>query len=173
MNKNGFLIFVTIIALVLGGIMVFSPGKETSNKNESTSTYEKFEGFDIKGESVCKKDGKPIVYVISTTTCPHCIYIKDTFVKWGKDNSDKLDVQLWVFDGKSPDSADNLITDEIETSISNEAMQVYEKMNPDGTVPTFIFGCKYVRVGNGFEGENDLNKEVEAYNKIKEKILSE
>lgn len=169
-----FLIFIVIVGLVLGIILVSSPNKTSAptNNQSATTTNQnivgQFEGFSEYNYSIQKQDGKPVVYLFSTTTCPHCEWIKDTFDKWAKDHSDKIVAYHWQLD-----SGDNSITDTKETEAPQDAQDIYLKFNPEGTVPTFVFGGKYSRVGNGFESESDLNKEVEVYNKVLDKLLSQ
>ena len=64
------------------------------------------------------------------------------------------------------DTNDNTLTVEVETEIPEEHNAVYEQFNPGGSIPTFVFGCRYSRVGNGFEAEDDLDMEREAFDKI-------
>lgn len=115
------------------------------------------ETFDQKkGATICKEGGKPVVYLFSTTWCPHCTWVKDTF--------DKV-VAEYVKDGKIAayhwelDTNDNTLTSAKETSVPAEAQAVYQEFNPSGSIPTFVIGCKYFRVGNGHEAADDLTAE--------------
>jgi len=111
---------------------------------------------------VCKQDGKPIVYLFSTNTCPHCQWIKDTFDGWAKKNADKIVAYHWEVD-----SGDNTLTSAVETTVPADQQALYDEFSWDsgrnGYVPTFVFGCKYFRVGNGYESAKDLNAEVAEY----------
>ncbi|MEA3357223.1 MAG: thioredoxin family protein [Patescibacteria group bacterium] len=125
--------------------------------------YETFTEYDLE---VCKTDGKPEVYLFITSWCPHCTWISDTFDDWAKENADKITAYNWEVD-----TNDNSLTDEVETEIPEEHYAVYEKFNPQGSIPTFVFGCRYARVGNGYESEDNLTKEVESFNKILDEII--
>ncbi len=125
-----------------------------------------FETFTEYDEDICKEDGKPVVYLFSTTWCPHCEWIKDTFDSWAKDNSDKISAYHWELD-----TMDNSLTDAVESEVPEDANAVYEAFNPEGSIPTFVFGCKYGRVGNGYEAEDDLDKEAETFDNVLEQIL--
>lgn len=163
-NSGIFIIFVVVAGLILGAILVSSPGTTSAPSDSEKSAVQstgQYETFETSSDEVCKVDGKPVVYLFSTTTCPHCTWIKDTFDKWAKDNSDKVTAYHWELD-----TNDNSLTEEVETEVPEDQMAQYEKFNAEGTVPQFIFGCKYYRVGNGFESESNLDKEVEAYNKV-------
>ncbi len=125
--------------------------------------YETFTEYD---NEICKQDGKPVIYLFSTTWCPHCKWIHDTFDNWAKANADKVVVYHWQVD-----TNDNTLTDAVETEIPAEMMAIYQKFNPNQSIPTFVFGCRYARIGNGYESEDNLEKETQAYDKIVEELL--
>ncbi|MBU1070847.1 thioredoxin family protein [Patescibacteria group bacterium] len=120
-----------------------------------------FETFTEYDSEVCREDGKPVVYLFSTTWCSHCVWIKDTFDDWASENVDGVVAYHWQVD-----TGDNTLTEEVETGMPEEHRAVYEKFNSAGSIPTFVFGCRYVRVGNGYEREDDLDKEIESFDKI-------
>ena len=113
--------------------------------------------FEKKNAQICKEDGKPVVYLFSTTWCPHCVWVKDTFDKTVAEyvKAGKIKAYHWELD-----TNDNTLTSEKETSVPAAAQAVYQEFNPAGSIPTFVIGCKYFRVGNGFESQNDLNAEA-------------
>lgn len=125
--------------------------------------YETFTEYDT---DVCKEDGKPMVFLFSTTWCPHCEWIKDTFDKWAKDNSDKISAYHWELD-----TGDNTLTSKTEDSIPDKHNEIYSKFNPSGSIPTYVFGCRYSRVGNGYESEEDLGKEKASFEKVMKELL--
>ncbi len=171
-NPTTIIIFIVLIGLVLGGILLSSPPKSQAPTTSDSQTKTnkdilgQFEGFNEYSYEIQKQDGKPVVYLFSTTTCPHCEWIKDTFDKWAKENSDKIVAYHWQLD-----NGDNTLTEETEIAAPQEAEEIFAKFNPERSVPTFVFGGKYERVGNAFEQEGDLNKEVEIYNKVVNKLL--
>ncbi|MFH1311108.1 MAG: thioredoxin family protein [Nanoarchaeota archaeon] len=112
-------------------------------------------------------DGKPYVILFSTTWCSHCKWIKSTFDELiQEDYANQVNIQHWELDTK-----DNTLTSEIETEIPKEIMDMYEKYNPEGSIPTFVFGGKYMRIGTGYERQNDLNAELEDFKLIINKLL--
>lgn len=114
-----------------------------------------------KGAVICKEDGKPVVYLFSTTWCPHCIWVKETFDKVVSDavKAGKIKAYHWEVD-----TGDNTLTKAVETQVPTSATAVYEEFNPQGSIPTFVLGCKYFRVGNGYESQDDLVKEAAELN---------
>ncbi len=101
-----------------------------------------------QGAEICQENGKPIIYLFSTTGCPHCTWIKETFDSTMKEyiNQGKVVAYHWEFD-----TSDNSLTSAVETSIPAEQQAIYQEFNPEGYVPAFIFGCKYFRIGTGHE----------------------
>ncbi|MFA5048886.1 MAG: hypothetical protein WC516_07730 [Patescibacteria group bacterium] len=116
-----------------------------------------------KDATICKEDGKPVVYLFSTTWCSHCEWIKDTFDKTvaAAVAAGKIKAYHWELD-----TNDNTLTSQVEDQIPENQMAVYNEFNPGGSIPTFVFGCKYFRVGNGYESTEDLAKEVAEFNAV-------
>ncbi len=113
--------------------------------------------FEKKNAQICKEGGKPVVYLFSTTWCPHCEWVKDTFDKTVAEyvKAGKIKAYHWELD-----TNDDTLTADKETSVPATAQAVYKEFNPAGSIPTFGIGCKYFRVGNGFESQKDLNAEA-------------
>ncbi|MFA6594422.1 MAG: thioredoxin family protein [Candidatus Buchananbacteria bacterium] len=114
-----------------------------------------------KDAVVCKEGGKPVVYLFTTTWCPHCTWVKDTFDKVVSDavKAGKIKAYHWEVD-----TGDNTLTAAVEKEVPAAALAVYQEFNPEGSIPTFVMGCKYFRVGNGYEAQNDLTKEAAELN---------
>ena len=154
-----------IIALVwyhFGGTgeVVQEPAGEPTTLQGST--------FLQTGDRICTDDdGKPYVVLFSTTWCGHCSWIKDTFDSLAdEDFADKINLQHWELD-----TEDNTLTSEIETEIPAEIGILYQTYNPGGSIPTFVFGCSYFRIGNGYERQNDLDAELEDFKLVINKLL--
>lgn len=120
--------------------------------------------------SICKKDEKVVVYLFSTTWCPHCIWIKDTFDKVVKEYMEAGKIAAYHYE---LDTKDNTLTPGKENLVPQEAIDIFNRFNPDGSIPTFVIGCKYWRVGNGFEASGDLAAEEEELRRLIEKVISE
>lgn len=179
---------IFISALIVSGSILYAGSKLTGDSVDTDATAEEttddttdvagaeagapgtvvreFETFTEYDTDVCKKDGKPVIYLFSTTWCPHCQWVKDTFDSWAKDNSGKAAVYHWEID-----TNDNTLTSEVETEVPSDAMDVYNKFNPSGSIPTFVFGCRYSRVGNGYESEDDLGSEKASFDKVLEELI--
>lgn len=108
--------------------------------------------------------------MFSTTWCPHCKWIKETFDLTVKEyvDSGKILAYHWELD-----TGDNTLTEETESAVPEAELQVYREFNPRSSIPTFVFGCKYFRVGNGFESTKDLSSETKEFQAVIESILQE
>jgi thioredoxin-related protein len=104
---------------------------------------------------ICKEQGKPIIRLFSTTACPHCLWVKDTFDSVAQEyvDSGQIVAYHWELDIK-----DDTLTEKDERYVMDSEVDLFADFNPRFTVPTFVFGCKYYRVGNGYY-ENPNKKE--------------
>ncbi len=131
---------------------------------ETTGTFN-----ELSSAEICTQDNKPVIRMFSSTGCPHCIWASnlfdDTMIEYG----DEVVAYHWNLD-----TGDNTLTEEVETFTPDSEIAVYRRFNPGGSVPTFVFGCKYFRIGTGFEGAADAkSREMAEYRKIIENLLAE
>lgn len=173
----GGIIAVAIIGLIIIAVAYFIKSRINSNVDvvpdvESTApapttakvTAPGISTFSMKKDaSICKENGKPVVYLFSTTWCPHCEWIKATF---------DTTMAKYVQDGKivayhfEVDTNDNTLTSAVENQLPAQAQAIYSEFNPKGSIPTFVFGCKYFRIGNGYEAKEDLASEVKEFDAV-------
>jgi len=118
---------------------------------------------------VCVKNGKPIIRMYSTPWCPHCNWVKGTFDRVAKEyaSEDKILAYHWDLE-----EYDDLLTPAYEGTIPESEIDLYEKYNPEGYVPAFIFGCKYMRTGNGYESTGDLAAEEAEFRDIIDELVN-
>lgn len=120
-------------------------------------------------DDICREDGKPIIRLFSTTWCSHCQWVADTF--------DDV-VQMYVDEGLivahhwELDIDDDTLTSQIEESIPESEEDIFEEFNPQRSIPTFVFGCRYYRVGTGHETEDDLEAEAAEFMAVIERHYS-
>jgi FKBP-type peptidyl-prolyl cis-trans isomerase 2 len=144
-------------------------GEEEENETEEEVTGFSPETFDeMPGKEVCTIDGKPVIRLFSTTWCGHCKWIKSTFDSVAQEYVDagKIVAHHWELD-----IGDDTLTDAVETEVPASEDAIYKEFNPKGTIPTFVFGCKYHRVGNGYEQTDDLAAEEAEFRAIIEELL--
>jgi len=165
-KKSSLWVIIIIIILALAVIFFvwkpFSGNQGTRNVMVEGSTF-----FNTGDNIVTDSEGKPYVILFSTTWCPHCQWIADTFDSLAEEPfSSQINLQHWELD-----TGDNTLTPEIETQVPQEMLDIYEKYNSRGSIPTFVFGGKYMRIGTGYEGQNDLQAELEDFRLIIGKLL--
>lgn len=124
--------------------------------------------FDEVSEPICKRNGKPVVLMFSTSWCPHCQWARPLFQAAVKNyvKSGKIVAHDWELD-----TNDDTLTTAKETAVPQEDKDLYEKYNPSGSIPTFIFGCKYYRVGTGNERSNNTAAEQKEFEDLIDKLL--
>ena len=74
----------------------------------------------------------------------------------------------WQFD-----TGDDTLTAQVEQQVPDSEEAIFAEFNPADSIPTFVFGCKYYRVGNGYEQEDDLASEAEEFRAVIEALISE
>lgn len=165
MRRNTFML---ILVLVLSTVLILGCSETTSPEvpiNEVITSGSL--SFEDTGQEICKRDGKPIVMMFSTSTCPHCIWISDTFdkvaVEYKKEGT--IYARHWVLDKK-----EDTLTFEADEEIPVEDFELMKRFST-GSVPTFVFGCKYVRIGNAFEGDDGLSLEEAEFRKVIDLLL--
>ena len=120
-----------------------------------------------KDSKVCFEGNKPVVFLFSTTNCPHCQWIKALFDSVVKKYSGRISAYHWQLE-----TGDNTLTKVVEKELPYEHMAIYQRFSPEGYVPVFVFGCKYYRIGNGYEGKIDgLKKEQKEFEIIIDALL--
>jgi thiol-disulfide isomerase/thioredoxin len=113
--------------------------------------------FRDTGADICLEDGKPVIRLFSTTRCPQCNWVKDTFDSVAKEYVDKGLIVAYHWE---LDTGDNTITPEIEGEVPNSEVGIFQSFS-GGYVPAYSMGCRYVRVGNGHKQEGLGAEEAE------------
>ena len=116
------------------------------------------------------ENGKPVIRLFTTTWCPHCTWIKDTFDNVVKEYLQNGHILAYHWE---LDTGDNTITDIVETEVPQTELEIFQTFNPEGSIPTFVFGNKYWRIGNGYESQNDLGAEEAEFRIIIEKLIQQ
>jgi len=122
--------------------------------------------FKTTTDEICKKDGKPVIRMFSASIDYHSKWVTDSFNEIVNEYEGRIMAHNWEID-----SGDDLLTEKIEEKIPKAEFDIYRKYNNAGTVPTFVFGCKYTRIGNGYEAEDDLLKEKAEFREIIESLI--
>ncbi|MCK5615716.1 hypothetical protein KAR91_78360, partial [Candidatus Pacearchaeota archaeon] len=127
-----------------GPILPGDPGSGPVLPSEITT-------FTDSGNEIETIDGKPVIRLFSTTWCPHCKWITETYESTVQEYVDRGEIVAYHWE---LDINDDTLTAEVEGSVPAGEMAVYREFNPRGSIPTFVFGNKYFRIGNGHERAN-------------------
>ena len=139
------------------------------NNDDNSNSGTSIKTFTDNGNDICvDDDGKPIIRLFTSSTCPHCQWIGDTFDNTVKEYIDNGEITAYHWDLTS---GDNLLTEEVE-EVPESEMEIFNDGN-QGYVPYFVFGCKYTRIGNGYEQQDDLDAEANEFKAVIDKLLAE
>ena len=109
-------------------------------------------GFDMCTNS----EGKPVILLFSKSTCSHCEWVGEIFDTIVMLYAEEGLIEAHHFDRPT---GDDLLTEEIETEIPEEFIEIYDRGNPKHVVPYLNFSCKYERIGAGYEKTQDAEAE--------------
>jgi len=126
------------------------------------------ETFIDTGQQACLQDGKPVIRMFSAADCAQCQWVAAAFDSAMQKYADAVVAHRWELD-----TGDDQLTGQRETEIPAGELTIFEQVNPDRSVPTFVFGCRYVRIGNGYGEEQDLGKEGEEFREIVRRLASD
>ncbi|MFT4343361.1 MAG: hypothetical protein ACMXYE_01290 [Candidatus Woesearchaeota archaeon] len=151
----------------------FQEGDQLENQpDEQTQIQNSPDGintFQSTGNPICTNDeGKPIVKMFSTTWCPHCTWIKDTYSEVVMEYVERGDIVAYLWE---VDIQEETLGTHQGQGIPESEMAIFQQYNPQGTIPTFVFGCSYSRTGNGYESQNDLNAERAEFRAVIDRLL--
>ena len=170
MKKLVFVIGILCLAFMFAGCTNGDSDDTTGGTGLATGVFVDgaIETFDVADNEICMEDGKPVIRLYSTTWCPHCVWVADSFDSVAKEYVDagKIVAYHWEFD-----TGDNTLTPGVEDGVPESERAIYDQFNPNGTIPTFVFGCKYYRTGTGHEAEDDLTAEENEFRAIIEELL--
>lgn len=103
-------------------------------------------GFLVTKKEICQEDGKPVVYMFGSSSCPHCTWEHPIFEKVMA----KFGNLITVHDNMDEQNQDR------------EIYQEYSEINR-GAIPFVILGCRYVKLGSGEQlGEQVEEKSITA-----------
>ena len=169
-----------VLCLVLVGLLIGCSGSDDSSidpfipGDTAIDPYSiepsSIETFGLIDGEVCREDGKPVIRLFSTTWCSHCQWVADTF--------DAV-MEMYIDDGEiaahhwEVDTGDDALTSQVEQSVPDSETAIFAEFNPQESIPTFVFGCKYYRIGTGHEREDDLESEAAEFMAVIEALIGE
>jgi thiol-disulfide isomerase/thioredoxin len=117
----------------------------------------------------CTDDGgRPLILLFSAPSCSHCQWVGGVFDLVAGEYADQGLVAAHHYD---VETGDDLLTEAVETGIPEVHLSIGKRGDPDGYMPYFNFGCRYHRIGTGYEKEDDLSAEAEEMRRVIEALL--
>jgi len=104
----------------------------------------------------------------SRVNCSHCKWIGGTFDSTVKEYVEKGLIEAHHYE---IDTNDDLLTAAVETEIPQSYLEMGQRRNSKGYMPYFNFGCKYDRIGNGYEEQDDLDSEAKEIRQVIDSLL--
>jgi len=167
--ESKILIVGVLIALMLFfGCTQTNPNGDNNLPIDTNASY-KPQTFKVVENSICTFEEKPVIRLYSTTWCPHCEWVAETFDSVAKEYVDggKIIAYHWELD-----TNDNTLTPGSDILPQSE-LNIFSQFSSKGSIPTFVFGCKYYRIGNGYEAGKDLALEEAEFREIIEQLIKE
>jgi len=128
--------------------------------------------FTDNGGEICRVDGKPVVRMYSKTACHNCEWSIPIFDKVALEYAGKclIAAHRWVFDRN-----DDALTESVENRMPDLEYDVFfeDSGNPSKTVPYFNFGCRFTRVGNGYQVRDTPRQEEAEYRAVIEQLIQD
>jgi len=150
---------------------VFSAGTPDSEEVSEASEISDspFPTFREAGPDTCTDDdGKPIIFLFSAASCPHCEWVGEAFDAVAQEYLARGLIEAHHYD---MESGDDLLTEAVETKVPKKYLSIGKEGDPEGYLPYFNFGCRYDRIGTGYEEQDDLAAEAEEMNRVIEALL--
>ena len=165
----GIVIIIAIVAVV-STMNLATPPENNGGITDNEVVIGEITTFRDTGDTIELQDGKPVIRLFSTTWCSHCTWVKETYDKVVNEYvaAGKIVAYHWELDIR-----DDALTPQNEGSVPGTELAVNSKFNPQGYVPHYVFGGKYVRIGNGYETQDDLVAEEAEFRGVIEALLEE
>lgn len=125
--------------------------------------------FEQVDNNICLgADEKPVVILYSVSWQDASQFGTDAFEQALIGYEDTLEAHMWEVD-----TDDDLLTEEVETEMTEQHKTLFKRFNPGSSVPAYLIGCKYFRIGNGYWEEKDSASEILELQAIFDEILFE
>jgi thiol-disulfide isomerase/thioredoxin len=143
--------------------------KNDQSETSSTSSENGFKTFRSTGEDLClNAEGRPVILLFTRTSCSHCQWIGDFFDSLVMEYVEKGLIEAHHYD---MESKDDLLTETVEDEVPRPYLDIGRRRDPKGYLPYFNFGCRYERIGTGYEESDDLSAEVMEMTRVIETLL--
>jgi thiol-disulfide isomerase/thioredoxin len=145
------------------------PAPENLGGATGQDTDGPFPTFATTGLDPCTDDdGRPLILLFSASSCSHCKWVGGVFDLIAGEYADQGLVAAHHYD---VETGDDLLTEGVENRIPKAHLAIGRRGDPDGYMPYFNFGCRYDRIGTGYEKQDDLAAEADEMRRVIEALL--
>lgn len=123
----------------------------------------KVETFTKTEDDICREGGKLVIRLFSTTKNPASEWVSKAFDEVANEYKDTVIAYHWQLD-----TGDNTLTEINENGMPKEEVGIFQKYSPQNSVPAYVFGCKYVRIGNAY---STLDEEKAEFRRVIEQLV--
>lgn len=128
-----------------------------------------FSTFNETGQALCTDEGElPLILLFSASSCPHCQWVGGAFDMVAGEYAGRGLVAAHHYD---VETGDDLLTETVETKVPEAHLKIGKRGDPEGYLPYFNFGCRFERIGTGYEEQDDLAAEAEEMSRVIEALL--
>lgn len=181
-KKHGAILFLAVVMVVAmaGCRSIVQPsalpseGADAQPPTQAPETSSQdlgslFPTFKATGLDPCIDDQeRPLILLFSAASCSHCQWVGGAFDLIARQYADQGLVAAHHYD---IETGDDLLTEAVETRIPERFLSIGKRGDPEGHMPYFNFGCRYDRIGTGYEEQNDLAAEAEEMCQVIEALL--
>ncbi len=128
------------------------------------------ETFGPTGNTPCLADGLPIVRMYVKNGCEHCEWAGATFDRVAAEYvaKGKLRAHHWDFG-----TGDDKLSEVVETEVPKAEARLFYDSEAKGTVPYYLIGCIYSRVGNGYYIRDRIDLEEQEFRKAFDTVIAQ
>jgi parvulin-like peptidyl-prolyl isomerase len=141
-------------------------GETPDGVSRNDSPFPTFQETDL---DIClDDDGRPLILLFSAASCSHCEWVGGVFDAVVQAYMDRGLIEAHHYD---MESGDDLLTEAVEDEIPKDHLAIGKTGDPDLYLPYFNFGCRYDRIGTGYEEQDDLAAEAEEMCRVIEALV--
>lgn len=137
--------------------------------NPDSGQVKEIQTFIDNGGEIELQDGKPVIRLFSSPYCGHCNWIGDTYDSVVQEYVDRGEIIAYHWD---LNTGDDILTPGAEGEVPASELAIYNKFNPRHSIPTFVFGSRFVRIGTGHESTGGLAAEEAEFRAVIDTLIA-
>jgi len=143
-----------------------APGETTLTT--TTSTIPSFKSFQYTGLPLCTEDGVPVIRMYGKRVCEHCDWGGPLYDEVVGSYGGRIRAYHWEFD-----TGDDKLTPVPEDGIPEGEADIFYETNEIRSLPYYLFGCSFARVGNGYYIRDDPDMERKEFRQVIDALIAQ